>query len=198
MSTSAESTSSASPAPAKKRSLGKRLLGGFVVLIAALALVVAAQPAHFRIARQIKIAAPPEKVFPHVSDFRKGDAWSPWAKLDPSMKQTYTGAESGVGAKHSWNGNDQVGAGSQEIVEAIPGERVRTKVTFERPMVAENEALFELQPDGEGTLVTWSMSGNNNFVGKAFALVVDCDALVGKDFEKGLASLKTIVESEQP
>ncbi len=73
-------------------------------------------------------------------------------------------------------------------------EKVRTRLVFERPMQAENEAMFTLRPDGDGTVVTWSMTGRNNFVGRAFCLLFNMDKLVGADFERGLANLKKIVE----
>lgn len=189
------STSGNNPAPPPSRgSLLKKILLGVVAVVAAFAIYVAAQPPEFRIAREARLAAAPDKVFPHLVDFRKGDAWNPWAKLDPDMKQTFEGPESGLGAKHSWNGNDKVGAGRQEIVEVTPNEKVRMRLVFERPMQAENEALFTLRPDGDGTIVTWSMTGTNNFVGRAFCLLFNMDKMVGADFERGLANLKKVVE----
>jgi uncharacterized protein YndB with AHSA1/START domain len=180
--------------PPSRGSLLKKLLLGAAAIVAAFAGYVAIQSPEFRITRETRVAASPEKVFPHLVDFRKGDAWNPWSKLDPDMKQTFEGPESGLGAKHSWTGNDKVGAGRQEIVEVTPNEKVRTRLVFERPMQAENEAVFTLRPDGDGTLVTWSMTGTNNFVGRAFCLLFNMDKLVGGDFERGLANLKKVVE----
>jgi hypothetical protein len=40
------------------------------------------------------------------------------------------------------------------------------------------------------------MSSENGFMGKAFGLFMDMDALIGADFERGLAELKKQVEAE--
>lgn len=161
---------------------------GFVIL-------VSTRPADFRISRSAKMAAPPAKVFTQVNDFHNWDAWSPWAKLDPNANVTFGGEPSGKGATFAWSGNDKVGAGRQTIVESHPDELIQIKLEFEKPFKATNTAEFTFQPEGDQTLVTWSMFGKNNFMGKAISLIMDCDKMVGPDFEKGLASLKAIVEA---
>jgi hypothetical protein len=166
-----------------------------VILILGLVAVVAMQPANFRISRSATMAAPPSQVFDQVNDFHNWEAWSPWAKLDPTMKTTYSGPEAGTGASYSWSGNNKVGEGRMTISESQPHELVRIQLEFLRPFAAKNQAEFTFQPAGNQTQVTWGMTGTNNFMAKAFNLVMNMDKLVGKDFEKGLAQLKTVVES---
>jgi len=165
------------------------------VLIVAFVVVVAMQPSDFRIVRSATMSAPPSTIFAQVNDFHKWQAWSPWAKLDPTMKTTYEGAESGTGAIHTWSGNNQVGEGRMTIMESRPNERIRFKLDFLKPMAATNTAEFTFTPQGKQTLVTWSMSGQNNFIGKAMGLVMNCEKMVGGQFETGLANLKSIVET---
>src|SRR5439155_24076560 len=138
--------------------------------------------------RSAKIAALPSAVFAQVNDYHNWDAWSPWAKLDPDAKVTFEGPTSGAGSTFTWSGNDKVGAGRQTIVESVPDELVRIKLEFEKPFKATNTAEFTFKPDGEQTLVTWTMFGQNNFMGKTFSLISDCDKMVGSEFEKVLAS----------
>jgi uncharacterized protein YndB with AHSA1/START domain len=165
------------------------------ILVLGFVIIVSMQPSDFRISRSAKMKAPPSAVFAELNDFHKWDAWSPWAKLDPNAKATFDGPTSGTGATFTWSGNDKVGAGRQRIVESRPDELIRIKLEFERPMKATSTAEFTLKPEGDQTLVTWSMFGTNNFLGKAVSLFMDCDKMVGSEFEKGLANMKTIVEA---
>lgn len=165
------------------------------VLIAGLLIFVATRPADFRITRFATIAAPSSAVFAQVNELRKWEAWSPWAKLDPSMKQTFEGPAAGVGAVSTWSGDKKVGAGRMTILESNPDDLVRIKLEFFRPFKATNMAEFTFKPQGEQTLVTWTMTGEKNFMAKAFHLLVNMDKLVGGDFEKGLAQMKSIAES---
>jgi hypothetical protein len=141
------------------------------------------------------MAASPAAVFAQVDDFHKWEAWSPWAKLDPQAKNAYDGAASGVGAGFSWDGNDQVGKGRMTITQSTPSESIRIKLEFEKPYKDSSEVLFTFKPEGDKTAVTWSMSGENDFVSKAMCLLMDMEAMVGGQFEKGLASIKAIVEA---
>ena len=184
----------AAPAP-KKGSMLKKILVGIVAVIAVFLVVVALQPADFRIARTATIAAPPSTVFAQVNDFHQWEAWSPWEKLDPSMKKTFEGPSSGVGSIYSWVGNDQVGEGRMTLMESKPAELIRIKLEFLKPFAATNTAEFAFKPEGTGTSVTWSMEGKKNFVSKAFCLFMNMDKMVGGDFEKGLAQMKAVVEA---
>lgn len=173
----------------------KKILLALVLIVALFAGVVALQPADFRITRSATFAAPVATVFAQVNDLHKWEAWSPWAKLDPQMKQTYEGASAGVGAMTSWAGNDEVGEGRMTITESRPDQSIRIKLEFIKPFTATNTAEFDFKPEGAQTTVTWSMSGTNNFVSKAFGLFMNVEKMVGTDFEKGLANLKKVVES---
>ena len=141
------------------------------------------------------IAANPEAVFAQVNDFHKWEAWNPWGKIDPAMTQTYDGVAAGVGAGYAWAGNNEVGSGRMTITESVPNELIRIRLDFEKPMKATNTGEFTFVPEGAGTLVTWSMFGEKNFLSKAIGLVMDMDAMIGGNFEKGLADLKTVAEA---
>ncbi|MGE3805970.1 MAG: SRPBCC family protein [Gemmataceae bacterium] len=163
-------------------------------IVGGLFVVVALQPGDFKIARGATIKAAPADVFPHINNFHNWDAWSPWAKLDPDMKTTFEGPEAGTGAKYSWNGNNKVGAGKMAILESREPRLIVIQLDFLRPMQATNTTEFLFEPESGGTHVHWEMTGTNNFMGKAFSMVMNMDKLVGNDFEKGLAQLKAVVE----
>jgi hypothetical protein len=165
-----------------------------LVIVLLFVIIVSMQPSEFRIERSAAISAPAPEVFGQVNDFHKWDGWSPWAKLDPAMKQTYEGPPAGKGAIYSWTGNKQVGEGRMTITESRPSEYVRINLEFLRPFKATNTAEFAFKPQGSETAVTWSMTGRKNFVFKAFGLFMSMDKMVGNDFEKGLAQMKSVVE----
>lgn len=162
-----------------------------VVLILAMAL---AQPGAFRVTRSVAIQAPAEKIYPLISDFHHWPQWSPWEKLDPAMRRTLAGAPSGQGAIYSWEGNDAVGAGRMEIVAAAPSSRVEIKLDFLKPFAAHNRTVFELAPEGGATRVTWTMSGPSPFITKLMGVFLSMDAMIGPDFDQGLAQLKAAAE----
>lgn len=176
--------------------MAKKIAGAVVAVIAVFVIVVATRPATFEIKRSLLINAPPEVVYDHVDDFTSWNAWSPWDKMDPAMKRTLNEVPSGVGAGYHWVGNKDVGEGSMKITEARPPEHLGIDLNFIAPFEAHNRTNFDFVKTGEGTTVTWAMSGPNNFMSKAMSLFMDMDKMVGPDFEKGLASLKALSETE--
>jgi hypothetical protein len=171
------------------------VIGAVVAVILILVVVIAMRPSDFRIARSAAMAAPAEAVFGQVNDFHNWDGWSPWAKLDPTMKQGYDGPPYGLGAIYTWNGTGKVGEGRMTILESRPSSLIRIKLEFMRPFKATNECEFTFNAEGRGTEVTWSMTGHNNFMFKAFGLFMSMDKMLGREFEKGLESMKAIVEN---
>ena len=170
-------------------------LGAFAALVVIFVIVVAMQPSTFRISRSLAMSASPPAIFPHVNELKKWEPWSPWMKLDPNAKSTFEGPAGGKGAVMTWAGNNEVGEGRMTILESKPNELVRFRLDFYKPMAGTSEAEFTFKPEGAGTVVTWSMSGTNNFIGRAMCLIMNMDKMVGGQFDKGLASMKAIVEA---
>ena len=165
------------------------------VLVIAFLIFVASRPSDFRITRSLSIAAPAETVFPHVNNLQKWDAWSPWAKLDPDAKRTFQGPAEGPGAEFKWAGNKKIGEGQMMIIASRPAEFIRIRLEFFKPFKATNLAEFEFKAENNRTTVIWSMTGMYNFFSKIFGLFVNMDKMIGGDFEKGLASLKSVAET---
>ena len=174
----------------------KKILIALAALLVLFLIVVATRPSGFKVERSASIAAPPATVFEQVNDFHAWAAWNPWGKLDPNMKQSYEGPASGVGAVYHWAGNNQVGEGRMTILESRPNELVKIQLDFYKPFAGTSIAEFSFKPEGERTLVTWSMSGKNNFIAKAMGLVMNMDQMIGGQFEKGLAEIKTLSEKK--
>jgi hypothetical protein len=167
-----------------------------VLLIIVLGIVAMAtlQPSTFSVRRVVSIKATPDKIAPLISDFHQWAAWSPWEHLDPAMQRTFEGAPSGKGAIYRWTGNKQVGAGRMEITDLSAVAKVVIKLDFLEPFESHNVTTFSLEPQGEMTTVSWDMTGPMPFMSKLMTVFVSMDSMIGKDFEKGLANLKTVAE----
>jgi len=172
-----------------------KILVALAVIVLGFVGVVAMRPSEYRVARTATIAAPAPAVFAQVNDFHKWEAWNPWAKLDPAMKQAYAGTPAGAGAIYTWAGNREVGEGRMTMAESRPNEVIRITLEFLKPFAATSTAEFTFKPQGEQTVVTWSMTGENNFIAKAVHLFMNMDTMIGGMFEKGLAALKTAAEA---
>jgi len=165
-----------------------------VIGIAGILGFAAIKPDEFRIQRAAGLKAPPEKIFPFINDFHNWASWSPWEKLDPALKRTYSGAASGRGAVYEWEGNKKVGQGRMEIMESSPSSKITIKLDFLKPFEAHNSAEFTLDRQGDSTTVTWVMNGHQPYMFKVMSLFFSMDKMIGKDFEAGLANLKSITE----
>ncbi len=153
------------------------------------------KPKTFRVERSTVINVPPEKVYKHVADFHNWQAWSPWEGLDPELKRTYAGADEGLGAVYSWEGNKKVGAGRMELTKADPKTGLSLNLDFFRPFKANNITDITFAREGNGTRVNWAMHGPHPFVMRLMTVFVSMDKMVGGDFERGLAKLKSVSES---
>lgn len=168
----------------------------FAAALALLLIYAATRPDSFRIERRIRIQAPPEKIHPLIADLRQFNRWNPYEKKDPAIKGEYSAATAGPGARYAWE-SKEVGTGSLEIVESVAPQRVAMQLDFIKPFEAHNRALFDVAPvPGGGSEVVWAMEGPSPFVSKLMGVVFNMDKMVGGDFEKGLADLKTLAEAQ--
>ena len=165
-----------------------------VVLIAGVLILAATKPDTFRVQRAASIKAPPEKIFALINDFNRWGAWSPWEKKDPAMKRTFGATTTGKGAVYAWEGNKDVGQGRMEIAESVPPSKVALNLDFVKPFEAHNLVEFTLERKGDATNVTWAMQGDTPYFAKIIHVFINMDKMVGKDFETGLANLKTAAE----
>ena len=168
----------------------KKILLGVAVVIALLVAFIASRPNEFTVTRSAMVNAPADVVYAQLSDFHSFDKWSPWSALDPNLKPTFEGTPGAVGHGYAWDGNDEVGAGKMTLTEVAPNDHVTIALEFIRPFPSRAEIRWEMKPEGQGQKVSWVMKGPHTFMSKAMCLVKDMDAMIGPDFEKGLASMK--------
>lgn len=173
----------------------RKVLAGLALALDVFLAYVASRPDAYRVERSRAIDAPPEAVFALVADLRAWRPWSPWEKLDPDMTRAYSPDAAGLGAWYAWSGNAQVGRGKMTVVESEPGRRLAFRLEFMEPFESTARTTFAFAPEGGGTKVTWSMDGTNDFLAKTMGVFMDFEAMIGADYERGLAALQTVAEA---
>jgi uncharacterized protein YndB with AHSA1/START domain len=154
-----------------------------------------AEDSYYTVERSTEMGAAPARVFPLIADLHEWPRWSPWEDLDPNLRRSYSGAEAGPGAVYAWSGNRKAGQGRMEITEATEPSTVRVDLLFEKPFKSRSSIVFTIEPQGDGSLVTWTMNGRNTLMTRLMGIFKSMDAMVGPDFEKGLTRLKTAAEA---
>lgn len=166
-----------------------------VLLVAVVAIVSFVTPTDFRVEREVTINKPETDVFAYAKMLKNQNEWGPWYKRDPQMKQEYRGTDGQPGFVVSWQGNSESGTGEQEIKKVVENERIDTELRFKEPMESRADAWFTTDAVGESqTKVKWGFASSMPRPMNVMLAVMDMDALAGKDFEEGLASLKQIME----
>lgn len=173
----------------------KKIAIGMASLIGLFLIYVGFQPSDYVVSREITISASADKIFPHLNNQKLAEKWGPWLEVDPKAKMNYSGPDEGVGAKAAWDSDGQLGTGSATIVESVANEKVGIQLEYSKPMTMVQYAEYLVKPAGEQTVVTWKVSGKNNFISRIMCTFFNMDKMVGGMFEKGLSNLKRIVES---
>ncbi len=172
----------------------KKIALGLLVILIVICGLALTKPDSFTVQRVVIIKAPPEKIAPLISDFHNWGSWSPWEALDPKMQRTFSGTAAGKGAVYAWKGNKDVGEGRMEITDETAPAKVVIKLDFMSPFESHNVTEFTLAPQGDSTIVTWNMAGPMPFISKIMSVFTTMDKMIGPDFEKGLAKMKTVAE----
>lgn len=169
---------------------------GFILLI--FIIVAALKPEDYLIKRDILIKSSPEVIFAYLVNAKNADQWMPWKETDPQVKMSYSGPDEGVGSTSSWESPGQMGTGKAEVYEVLPNRSVKTKISYSKPMQMTQDSEFTITPQGDSTLMTWSVSGKQPFFARLMCtlMFMNMDKYVGGMFEKGLIQLKTITEGK--
>lgn len=165
-------------------------------IVLAILIIAAFRSPDYTIAREIVIAAPAEKIFPHLNNQKLAESWGPWLDVDPQAKMSYSGPDEGVGSRASWDSSSQLGTGSATIVESVPNDRVLIKLEYTKPMSMTQDSTYAIKASGDQSVVTWSVTGKQAYLGRVMCLFMDMDKMVGGMFEKGLTKLKATVEKQ--
>ncbi len=174
------------------------VLGLVAICVVAILAIAATKPSTFQVERSASIPASQPVVFALVNDFHRFQEWSPWEKLDPNMTKEISGPEAGVGAIYYWKGNQDAGEGRMTITESVPDSKVAMSLEFIAPIPATNQVEFSFEPAAEGTHVRWTLNGHCPYSMKIMTVFMNMDAMIGKDFEEGLASLSRVAQAAPP
>lgn len=176
----------------------KKILVGFGVVLGIFMVIAALKPSEYLIKRDVLINAKPEAIFPYLNSTKNADLWMPWKEQDPQVKMTYLGPEEGLGSMSSWDSPGQMGTGKAEVVGVIANQSIKTKITYSKPMEMNQDSEFALTPQGEGTQMTWTVTGSQPFFARLMCtlMFMNMDKYVGGMFEQGLNKLKLIVEGK--
>lgn len=168
------------------------IIVALIILVVLLALIA---PKTYDVSRSISISRPKPEVFDYLKSLKNSNEWSPWAKKDPNMEKKFTGTDGEVGCVSYWKGNKDVGEGEQEITKIVDGDRIESELRFLKPWKSTSDCYTTVEDSGSGnTKVTWGFSGKNKFPMSIMTLFMSMDKMVGKDFEEGLTTLKTVLE----
>ncbi|MBK8810369.1 MAG: SRPBCC family protein [Acidobacteria bacterium] len=177
-----------------------KILGAIVLLlIAALAALVFLTKTDYKVEREVTINKPRAEVFSYAKMLKNQNDWGPWVKQDPSIKLNYKGNDGEPGFTSSWESNmENVGVGEQEIKKIDEGKRIDSELRFKKPFESTSQAYMTMEDAGpNATKVRWGFSGSMPRPMNLILLVMDMDKEIGKDFDAGLANLKTILEKSQ-
>lgn len=176
----------------------KVLLGLLAVLVLAVVVLLglaSTKPDTLAVSRSVLVQASPADVLPYAQDYTHFVKWIPWTALDPQQTVEFSDPPSGVGAWYTWKGNSDVGQGKMTILAVSP-ERVDSSLEFIEPFASKADSFIAMADKGEGkTEITWGFEQDNDLMGKLMMVFVDMDAMLGADFQKGLDSLKPMVEA---
>lgn len=169
----------------------KKILIGVLVLVVAFFGYVATRNSYFKYETSGIIPAPPEKVFPYVSDLRMGEKWSPYEKGKEIQKE-FVGPSDQVGGKYIFKGDSSTGSGHLEITKLVPNQMVEIHLVMTEPLPADNMITYQLEAVPEGTKFTWSMAGDGGFIGKLMSVLIDCEKMMTDQFKVGIANLQAL------
>lgn len=175
----------------------KKILLGLVVIVGLFSVFIATRPPEYRVSRELAMNAAPSVIFPHINESKKMNAWNPWTQMDKEAVIAFSGPEAGVGAKTSWDSKGQLGVGSATVIESVENQSVKTRIDYLKPMVMEQDSEMTLTPNGNQTIVRWSVVGKNKFFGRMMCFFMNMDKMVGGTFETGLNTLKGVVEGQK-
>jgi hypothetical protein len=169
------------------------LLVALLAVVGTIIFIASRRPDQFRAARSLSIAAPPTRLHGLIDNLRQMNTWNPYALRDTSGSGTYSGPNAGPGATFHFSG-PKSGSGSISVIDSTPS-KVVMRLLMTKPISGDNQVEFTLKPEGHATEVTWAMQGKQSLAGKVVSLFIDCERMMARDFDEGLANLKVIAET---
>ena len=170
---------------------------GIIILVLAVIIVVGGMflPKTYSVSRSTVINASDSIVYKNIADFNEFYKWNPWAKMEPTAKTKVSGPIAAPGHLYEWDGKE-TGQGYMKVKSVEPNKMVDIELKFIKPFESLSDTRFDITPEGVGNKVIWTMSGDNNLMGKWMGVFMSMDKMIGKDFEDGLKYLKEKSEAQ--
>ncbi|WP_040282437.1 SRPBCC family protein [Psychroserpens damuponensis] len=174
----------------------KYILFLLLILFIGFAIYVAVQPNDYTFNRSKIIKAPVPVVYNVVNDFKEWPRFSPWIEQDKDAILTFDEVTSGVGAGYSWEG-EILGIGNAKTIDVLNNKKINQEIEFVKPFESISNINWDFEHVEEGTKVTWSMTGKQDFMTKLYVAVAgSIEKNTGPDFERGLFKLDSIVRAD--
>jgi len=168
------------------------LLIGFI----GTSIYIAVQPNEFKFSRSKTINAPTPVVFDIVNDFKQWPRFSPWIEQDTAATLTYKEKTSGVNAGYTWEG-DILGVGNAKTLSLTENKTISQDIEFIEPFQSTSQIDWDFETTKDGTKVTWTMSGTQDFMTKAYTVFGgSIESQTAADFERGLFKLDSIAVAD--
>lgn len=168
---------------------------GSILAVGGVLVAAAFQPKEFHIERSVETDASVQDIYAILSDLNQYPKWSPWQDRDPGLQQVIEVHPGVVGSRLTWKGNKDVGSGRMIVTEAQSNQEIALKLEFSRPFTTTNKVRWTIERLEDKRKITWAMDGvNDSLMPRVFGMFMDMDSIIGRDFEKGLGSLKTLAE----
>lgn len=171
-----------------------KILISVVIFLGGLCIYASTTSSKMNISREIIIQGTPDTIFPYLNNSKLVNSWMPWNTMDPEMVMSFSGPDSGIGATSSWVSKGKMGTGEALVIESVPNQYVKTQLSYTKPFQMSQLATMSLKKMEGGTKVVWSVEGNKDFFFRLMGLFFDCEKMIGKEFEKGLETLKKQIE----
>ncbi|TBW26515.1 GyrI-like domain-containing protein [Gramella sp. KN1008] len=169
-----------------------------LIFIIGASIYIATKDGKFQIEQQQMLAAPQEVVFNEVNDFTTWNSWEPWSRETDDMIIKYGDKTKGEGASYSWK-SEKMGEGEITTLKANPYTSIDQKISFATPFGdSSSDVYWEFEKQGDSTLVTWGMNGEQSFMEKAAFTFQDqsLSEMMLPMFKKGLDNLQAKITEE--
>jgi hypothetical protein len=177
----------------------KRFFLFLISIVLMIMLVALFFPTSYSVKRDVIINRPKEEVFAFVKQLKNQDLYSVWQQMDPNMEKSFSGIDGTIGFTSSWKSkNREVGSGSQTILRLTEGDSMVCQIAFKEPFESINQNYFTTTSEGDtGTRVEWGFKGEFPYPLNLFAVAMDMESMIGKDFQQGLNNMKVILEKNR-
>ncbi len=166
-----------------------------LIFIIGASIYIATKDGKFQVEQKEMMMVPQEVVFNEVNEFTTWKKWEPWSQEAEDMIINYGEKTSGEGASYSWS-SEEMGEGEITTTKSNPHTSIDQMITFKTPFgESTSEVYWKFEKQGDSTMVTWGMKGDQSFMEKAAFIFQDesMNEMMQPMFKKGLDNLEEVL-----